>query len=231
MASDSTTSKPALLIVDLQEDFCPPNGSLAVPHGRDIITTVNRLLDLPFTLKVATKDWHPHDHVSFASNHSGAKPYSSVTTIVNPLNPAETYETRLWPDHCIQNTAGAELIAELDRTRIDRIVEKGMKKEVEMYSAFYDPLVNPRVSDSGLAQVLKDSKISHVFVVGLAADYCVRATAIDAAKEGFVTFVVDEGTRAVDANEWEKTVKGELKDKGVRIVNVDGPEVEEIGKA
>src|SRR5271170_205 len=111
--------KPALIVVDVQEDFCPPvslpsyfhlpadnkqNGSLAVTNGRDIIPTVNKLLDLPFVIKIATKDWHPADHISFASNHTDKQPFTDLTTIINPSNAAETYETRLWPDHCIQNT-------------------------------------------------------------------------------------------------------------------------------
>ncbi|KAG0651677.1 Nicotinamide deamidase [Hyphodiscus hymeniophilus] len=135
----ATNFKPALIVVDLQEDFCPPNGSLAVANGRDIIPTINTLLSLPFALKIATKDWHPADHISFASNHAGKKPFTDFTTIINPTNAAETYETRLWPVHCIQNTAGAELLPELDISKIDKVVEKGTVKEVEMYSAFYDP--------------------------------------------------------------------------------------------
>ncbi|KAF4630294.1 hypothetical protein G7Y89_g7848 [Cudoniella acicularis] len=125
----SSNFKPALIIVDLQEDFCPPNGSLAVPNGRTIIPTVNKLLTLPFALKIATKDWHPADHISFASNHANKKPYVDFTTIVNPANASETYETRLWPDHCIQNTPGAELVKELEVEKVDKIVEKGMRKE------------------------------------------------------------------------------------------------------
>lgn len=143
------------------------NGSLAVDDGRDIIPTVNKLLSLPFILKVATKDWHPQDHISFASNHSNKKPYVDFTTIVNPSNPEETYETRLWPDHCIQGTKGAELVPELDVSKIDRVVEKGQRREVEMYSAFYDPLEKPRISDSGLAGVLREKGVTDVFVVGM----------------------------------------------------------------
>jgi len=219
--------KPALIIVDLQEDFCPPDGSLAVPNGRDIIPTVHKLLDLSFVLKVATKDWHPADHISFASNHTGKKPFTDFTTIINPSNPDESYESRLWPDHCIQKSPGAELISELDMSKIDKIVKKGERKEVEMYSAFYDPLEKPRIADSGLAGLLKEKRVSHVYVVGLAADYCVKATALDAAKEGFITRIVEEGTRAVDASEWNECKK-ELDGKGVRVVSVDDEEFEKI---
>ncbi|PVH83450.1 Isochorismatase hydrolase [Cadophora sp. DSE1049] len=221
------TFKPALIIVDLQEDFCPPNGSLAVESGRAVIPTVNHLLTLPFALKIATKDWHPADHISFASSHPGKKPFVDTVTIVNPSNPSETYESRLWPDHCIQNTPGSELVPELDVNKIDKIVEKGMRREVEMYSAFYDPLKNPRVSDSGLADMLRGEGITDVFVVGLAFDYCVRATAEDAKREGFKTVVVREGTRAVDRMGWAH-VDRELENMGVGVVGVNGTEVKRV---
>ncbi|KAG4443644.1 hypothetical protein IFR05_000921, partial [Cadophora sp. M221] len=142
-ANPATSFKPALIIVDLQEDFCPPNGSLEVPNGRSIIPTINTLLTLPFALKIATKDWHPTDHISFASNHAPKKPFIDTVTVINPSNASETYETRLWPDHCIQHTPGAELVPELDIEKVDRVVEKGTRREVEMYSAFYDPLERP----------------------------------------------------------------------------------------
>ncbi|TAQ87477.1 hypothetical protein B7494_g4202 [Chlorociboria aeruginascens] len=223
----TTEFKPALILVDIQEDFCPPNGSLAVPHGRDIVPIVNKLLRLPFTVKIATKDWHPADHISFASNHAGKKPFVDFTTVINPTNPFETYESRLWPIHCVQDSPGAELIPELDMKEIDRVVEKGMRKEVEMYSAFYDPLEAPRVSDSGLAGLLKEMGTTHVFVVGLAADYCVVCTATDAAKEGFQTFIVEEGTRPVDENNWMEIRKG-LEGKGVKVVTLDSEEVARV---
>ncbi|KAG9248486.1 pyrazinamidase/nicotinamidase [Calycina marina] len=215
-----TDIKKALIIVDLQEDFCPPNGSLAVPNGRDIIPTVNKLLDMPFTIKIATKDWHPPDHISFAANHLDAQPYTSNTTIINPSNPEETYETRLWPVHCVQNTPGAELLSELDLTKIDRVVEKGQRREVEMYSAFYDPLTKPRCSDSGLVEILRKEGVEEVYVVGLAADYCVKATAIDAKKEGFRTIILEEGTRAVHPTTWDST-KAEIQDAAVEVVRLE----------
>ncbi|KAH7391385.1 isochorismatase [Cadophora sp. MPI-SDFR-AT-0126] len=222
-----TIFKPALIIVDLQEDFCPPNGSLAVEYGRAVIPSINHLLTLPFALKVATKDWHPADHISFASSHPGKNPFIDTVTIVNPLNPNETYESRLWPDHCIQNTPGAALVPELDVSKINKIVEKGMRKEIEMYSAFYDPLQHPRVSDTGLADVLRREGITDVFVVGLAFDYCVRATAEDAKREGFKTVIVREGTRAVDRTNWAH-VDRELHSMGVNIVGVEGKEVQRV---
>ncbi|EFX03713.1 isochorismatase family protein [Grosmannia clavigera kw1407] len=231
-----TTSEgfnPAIVIVDLQEDFCPPNGSLAVANGRDTVKAINSLLALPFSLCVATKDWHPQDHISFASNHPGKRPYVDYATVTNPLNPAETpYETRLWPDHCVQGSPGAELIPELDHTHIHKIIEKGTNKDVEMYSAFYDPFEHPRVCDSGLAALLrspseKSTAITHVYVVGLAADYCVRCTALDARKEGFVTYIVQEATRPVDPAGW-LTEQQQIQAAGVGIISIDGPEVARV---
>jgi len=228
MATDNF--KPALIIVDLQEDFCPPNGSLPVPNGRDIIPIVNKLLSLPFTIKIATKDWHPTDHISFASNHAGKKPYEDFITVINPSNPEEQYESRLWPDHCIQGTPGADLVKELEIGKVDKVVEKGQRKEVEMYSAFYDPLQKPRCSDSGLKDVLREKGITDVYVVGLAADYCVKATAVDSAKEGFKTWIVEEGTRAADPETWENVGKDEVKRLGVSLVGLEGEEVGRVGK-
>lgn len=219
---------PALIIVDLQEDFCPPHGSLAVAEGRDIATPVNELLSLPsFAIRIATQDWHPQDHISFASNHADKKPFTDFTTVVNPHNPDEKYETRLWPIHCVQDSKGAELIPELNVSKVDTVVKKGQDSRVEMYSAFYDPFKSPRVSDSGLVEILKQKGVTHVYVVGLAYDYCVSATAVDAASEGFTTYVVEEGTRAVDAAGWAECTKGLEKD-GVKVVRMDGKEVKRL---
>ncbi|KAI9742328.1 MAG: NAD(+) salvage pathway protein [Claussenomyces sp. TS43310] len=223
----SASFRPALIVVDVQEDFCPPNGSLAVPNGRDILRTLNHLLTLPFVLKVATKDWHPATHISFSANHPNTSPYTSFTTVTNPSNPAESYQTRLWPVHCVQNTPGAALVPELHREHIDKIVEKGQDARVEMYSAFYDPLREPRVSDSGLAGTLREAAVTDCFVVGLAADYCVKATALDAAAEGFKTWIVDEGTRAVDIDGWEECKKT-LAEKGVWVVSAEGAEIGKV---
>ncbi|EHL02206.1 putative Nicotinamidase [Glarea lozoyensis 74030] len=171
--------KPALIIVDVQEDFCPPNGTLAVPNGRDIIPPINTLLTLPFPLKIATQDWHPADHISFASNHANKKPLEDTIEVVNPLDTSERYDTRLWPVHCVQGSPGAEFAEGLDVERVGRVVKKGQKSEVEMYNA---------------------------------------------AKEGFVTFVVEEGVRCVDQKGWEG-VKEELGGKGVKVVGIEGDEV------
>ncbi|KAI0126809.1 isochorismatase [Xylariales sp. AK1849] len=221
------TFQPALIVVDFQKDFCPPNGSLAVANGRDITPTVNQLLSLPFRLKIATKDWHPPSHISFASNHEGKQPFTDYITIVNPSNSDETYQTRLWPVHCVHGTPGAELVPELDVSKVDKIIEKGQDDRVEMYSPFYDPFREPRGCDSGLAGILRESDVTDVYIVGLAADYCVLNCAVDAAKEGFRTFIVEEGTKAVDPEGWPK-IRGELGDKGVKVVRMENAEVQRL---
>lgn len=225
---------PALIVVDFQEDFCPPAGSLAIPQGRDIAPAVNELLALPsFAVRIATQDWHPADHISFAANHHSQppkRPFEDTATVINPHNASESYETRLWPVHCVQDSRGAELVPELAADRVDVVVRKGTDARVEMYSAFYDPFKSPRVCDSGLARQLKERGVTHVYVVGLAFDYCVSATAADAAKEGFVTYVVEEGTRAVDAAGWDKC-KDRLASGGVKVVRLDGDEVQRVKAA
>lgn len=203
------------------------NGSLAVTDGRDIAPIVNALLKSPFKTKIATKDWHPTDHISFAANHEGAEPFTSTTEIVNPHNKDETYTSRLWPVHCVQGTDGAKLVPELDKSLLDEVIEKGQTREVEMYSAFYDPFEQPRVADSGLSGRLKQAGVTDVYVVGLAGDYCVKCTAVDAVKEGFKVFIVEEGTRCVDPGGWEDC-KAELEQAGVRVVSFSGPEVRRV---
>ncbi|KAL2021616.1 hypothetical protein VTK56DRAFT_6969 [Thermocarpiscus australiensis] len=212
----------------MQEDFCPPNGSLAVAEGRAITPLINALLAQPtIPLKIATKDWHPPDHVSFAANHAGKRPFLDYVTITNPYNPSESYTTRLWPTHCVQDTPGAALIPELDAARLDRVVHKGTDARVEMHSAFYAPLRAPRVGDSGLAAALRRAGVTHVYVVGLAGDYCVRSTAADAAREGFEALVVEEATRPVDPARWG-ACKREMEASGVRVVSKDSREVKRL---
>ncbi|KAH7377371.1 Isochorismatase-like protein [Pyrenochaeta sp. MPI-SDFR-AT-0127] len=221
--------KPALVVVDVQEDFCPPNGSLAVTGGRDIVPAINDLLALPFALKIATRDFHPQDHISFASNHPAPnnKPFESMIIIKNPLNPDESQETRLWPDHCVQGTKGSELLPELDISKVDRIVEKGQDKRVEMYSAFADPFTNPCVAQSGLADTLREAAVTDVFVAGLAADYCVKYTALDAQKNGFKTWVIGEATKAVDPSTLEQVYR-EYEKAGVAVIAKDDGVVQKV---
>ncbi|KAL1693213.1 Isochorismatase-like protein [Schizophyllum commune] len=237
--------RPALLVIDMQNDFCPgddiPNGALAVPGGRDIIPTINHLLARPaFVYRVATRDWHPRNHISFAENHSVVgedgierkkQAFTDFVTITHPEDLAKdpshstqrAYTTRLWPTHCVQHTPGADLVANLDTTKVDLVLDKGTDPRVEMYSAFYDPL---RVEDSGLAGALKEKGITHVYVVGLAYDYCVRASALDARAEGFDVILVRDATRAVDPSPDKlAALEEELESKGVKVRGLEDEEV------
>ena len=202
------------------------NGSLAVPGGRDVAPVINELLAAPgFAVRVATRDWHPATHISFAANHAGRTAYVDTVRIANPRNAAETVESRLWPVHCVQGTAGAALIPELDADRLDRVLDKGTDPAVEMYSPFYAPFRDPpRVADTGLAALLAEAGVTDVYVVGLAADYCVRAAAVDAVAEGFRAYLVEEGTRPVDAAAWP-ACREAIKAAGVKVVSVRDPEV------
>lgn len=192
--------------------------------GRALAPVINTLLSYPFTLKVATRDWHPPNHASFAVNHPGASPFTSTHTITHPSDAGRTYTTTLWPVHCLADSLGAALIPELHTSLVDAVVDKGQRVDREMYSAFYDPFGE---SDSGLAAMLKDKGVTHVFVTGVAFDYCVRATAVHAAAEGFATVVVGDATRAVKADDWDAVVE-DLKRQGVRVVASDSAEVQRV---
>ncbi|EEA20918.1 NAD(+) salvage pathway protein [Talaromyces marneffei ATCC 18224] len=228
---------PALIVVDMQEDFCPPNGSLAVEGGRTIAPLIVKLLNLPaFVIRIGTQDWHPADHISFASNHPSPnnKPFESYIGMNNPA-PGREHETkrqRLWPIHCVASTKGAEIIAEIASTnKLDILAKKGMDTRVEMYSVFsdafqnMDPSMHLKSVDVGVAATLKQYNVTDVFVVGLAGDYCVKYTAIDAARAGFRSYVVEDAVRSVDPGEgWAQALK-EFGEGGVQVVRSDGPEL------
>lgn len=152
-------------------------------------------------------------------------PFTSTHTIVHPTDPSKSDTTLLWPTHCVVDSPGAELVPELDASQVDVVVDKGLNPDVEMYSAFWDPF---RLSVSPLGGMLRDKGITDVFVVGLAADFCVKATAMSAVEEGFRTYVVEEGTRPVMREAWEAEGKRALEEKGVRIVSVEGDEVGKV---
>ncbi len=175
----------ALIIVDVQYDFLP-GGALAVAKGDEIIPIINTI-QKDYDLVVASQDWHPAQHKSFASQHADRLTFDVIT--LNGL------EQVLWPDHCVQESYGASLAEDLDSTRIEAIFRKGMDPEIDSYSAFYD---NGRRKNTGLAGYLKDREIDEVHVCGLAADYCVFFTAMDALDEGFKTSIISKATRAID---------------------------------
>jgi nicotinamidase/pyrazinamidase len=174
----------ALILVDLQNDFLP-GGALAVPGGDEVIPLANALQPR-FDLVAATKDWHPPDHVSFAATHPNHKPGDVVMLREGPQV--------LWPVHCVQESYGARLAPSLDRQRIDREAPKGSDSRFDSYSGFFD--VARR--STGLAEYLQRQGVDEVYVLGLATDYCVKATAIDAAALGFKTWLIEDACRGVN---------------------------------
>jgi len=175
----------ALIIVDLQYDFLP-GGSLAVTKGDEIIPIINQI-QKDYDLIVATQDWHPGNHQSFASEHPDHAVYDEIDL--------HGLQQILWPEHCVQGTVGAELARDLDNRSIEIIFRKGMDPTVDSYSAFFD---NGKRKDLGLAAYLKYKKVTQVHVCGLAADFCVYYTAMDALSEGFKTSIISKATKPID---------------------------------
>ena len=233
MNTTAAGGKAALAVIDVQEDFCKPNGSLAVEGGRTLAGVWNDLLSLPFALKVATRDYHPKDHISFASQHPGKQPFTSSHTIRNPENDEdEAFTTLLWPDHCVQGTPGCELIPELDISKLTHTLNKGQDERVESYSAFGPVYRNPAVSMSGLGGTLNAAGITDLFVVGLAYDFCVKHTAIDAVEFGFKTYVIEDATMAASqSEEGLAALRKELQDKGVTIIHLDSTALDMVKSA
>ena len=195
----------ALLIVDIQYDFLP-GGALQVNRGDEIIPIVNELQN-KFECVVATKDWHPADHKSFAANHNGKQPGDRIK-----LNGQDQI---LWPVHCVQNSRGSEITAGIHRQRIEKIILKGTNREIDSYSGFFD---NGHLQATELEDYLRSRGVNAVYIVGLAADYCVKFTALDAVELGFTTHVISEATRAVNlqSGDFEKALE-EMKEAGVTL--------------
>jgi nicotinamidase/pyrazinamidase len=175
----------ALILVDLQNDFLP-GGALAVPRGDEVIPVANRV-QRAFDLIVATQDWHPANHGSFASNHVGGKP--------GQLGELAGQPQVLWPDHCVQNSRGAAIAPGLDVTRFTRVFAKGTDPAIDSYSGFFD---NGQRQATGLGSFLRQQGVTGVYVMGLATDYCVKATALDARGLGFNTALIVDGCRGVN---------------------------------
>lgn len=175
----------ALILVDLQNDFMP-GGALPVPDGNAVVPVANRLMPR-FDLVVATQDWHPPDHGSFAASHAGA----AVGDVID----LHGLQQILWPVHCVQNTLGADFHAGLDRARLTHIVKKGIDRDIDSYSGFFD---NGRRKATGLGDYLRQHGAGRVYVLGLATDYCVKFTVLDALSLGFETHLVTDGCRGVN---------------------------------
>jgi nicotinamidase/pyrazinamidase len=175
----------ALLVIDLQNDFCP-GGALAVTDGDAIIPTINALAE-KFDHVILTQDWHPTQHISFASTHANTKPYETIEAPCGPQT--------LWPDHCVQHTEGAAFHPALEIPHAELILRKGFRRNIDSYSAF---LENDHRTPTGLSGYLKDRNLTRLFLVGLAYDFCVRYSAIDGKALGFETIVIEDATRPVN---------------------------------
>jgi nicotinamidase/pyrazinamidase len=174
-----------LVIVDVQNDFMP-GGALAVPRGDEVVPVINRLA-MRFENVVLTQDWHPRDHVSFASSHQGRKPFETIEL---------AYGSQvLWPDHCVQGTPGAALHADLDATPAQLVIRKGHHRDIDSYSAFLEA---DRSTSTGLAGYLKERNLRTLYFCGLATDFCVAWSALDARAAGFDTTVIEDACRAID---------------------------------
>ena len=194
----------ALIVIDVQNDFCP-GGALAVPDGDSIVSGINALMD-SFENVILTQDWHPADHSSFASQHQGLDPYQTTEM---------PYGTQvLWPDHCIQGSAGADFHADLNTTRSDLIIRKGFRRAIDSYSAFFE---NDQSTPTGLHGYLTERGITDLTLVGLATDFCVNFSAIDAARLGYATRVNLDLCRAIDLDGSLAAARTKMAESGVTL--------------
>lgn len=203
----TNTKNSALLIVDMQYDFMK-DGSLEVQNANELIPTINQLAALDWDLVIASKDWHPHNHISFVNNHPNSKLFESITL-------ADGSPQIMWPSHCVQNSKGAEIHQDIDTDNIQYFVHKGQNPMVDSYSAFFD---NNKAEKTEMDALLKQHKIEAIYVAGLARDFCVKFTALDGKALGYETYFVWDATRAVDSSN-NKILENELKSNNIHIVN------------
>jgi nicotinamidase/pyrazinamidase len=192
----------ALIVIDVQHDFCP-GGALAVEDGDAIVPVVNRMIQAAPHV-ILTQDWHPAGHSSFASRHAGKAPFETIEMEYGPQT--------LWPDHCVQGTKGAAFHPDLDWTRAELVVRKGFRPAIDSYSAFFE---NDRTTPTGLGGYLKERGIRNLTLVGLATDFCVAYSALDAARLGFSVAVALEACRAIDLGGTLAVMKAEMEKAGV----------------
>jgi nicotinamidase/pyrazinamidase len=198
------TPQDVLLAVDVQNDFCP-GGRLAVAGGDEVVTVIHRIAPL-FEHVILTQDWHTPHHLSFASAHPGKHPFEQIEV---------SYGTQtLWPDHCVQGTRGAEFHPDLNLTRAELILRKGFRPEIDSYSAFFE---NDRSTATGLGGYLQERGFERVFIAGLAYDYCVAYSALDARRLGFPAVVIRDACRAIDLNGSVAKVEKEFAGAGVGL--------------
>ena len=208
MGAHTPNARDVLLVVDVQNDFCP-GGSLAVAAGNDVVAVINGLM-ARFDTVIGTQDWHPAGHLSFASAHPGRNPMDMVQV--------DYGDQILWPDHCVQGSQGAEFHPGLDVDRFEMIIRKGFRREIDSYSAFFE---NDRATATGLSGYLKSRGLERVFVCGIAGDVCVYYSALDARAQGFETTFIEDASADVDHEGSAATTRADLKDKGIAIVNAD----------
>jgi len=194
----------ALIVVDVQNDFCP-GGALAVAGGDEIVPMINGLIGR-FEHVVLTQDWHPAGHSSFASSHPGKTPFEMIAMPYGGQT--------LWPDHCVQGTAGADFHPALAWTRAELLIRKGFRPEIDSYSAFFE---NDRRTPTGLTGYLRDRGIKKVMLCGLATDFCVAFSALDAVTQGFSTSVILEACRGIDLNGSLQAMVTRMRDAGVEL--------------
>lgn len=199
-----TYKSAALIVIDVQNDFCP-GGALAVADGDKIVSGINRLMG-EFGAVVLTQDWHPADHSSFADNHPGAAPYSLTQM---PYGPQV-----LWPRHCVQGTTGAAFHPELEATQADLIIRKGFRPQIDSYSAFYE---NDKTTATGLHGYLQDRGIDEVVLAGLATDFCVAFSALDAARLGYKVTVRLDLSRGIDLNGSMAAMAAQMQTNGITL--------------
>jgi nicotinamidase/pyrazinamidase len=196
-----------LIIIDVQNDFCP-GGALAVSNGSAVVPVINRLMDR-FRHVVATQDWHPQNHLSFATNHPGRSAFETIIVDYGPQT--------LWPPHCVAGTKGADFHPALDLMRPELVLRKGFRTTIDSYSAFFE---NDQSTPTGLSGYLRERRLTRVFFVGLATDYCVAYSAIDAAKQGFCSAVILDACRAIDLDGSLATARSKMSESGVSLLQL-----------
>ncbi len=199
------SSEDALLVVDVQNDFCP-GGRLAVEAGDSVIQPILKVA-ARFEHVILTQDWHPPGHHSFASAHAGKKPFERIQLSYG--------DQTLWPDHCVQGTRGAEFHPDLRLLQAELILRKGFRPEIDSYSAFFE---NDRTTPTGLAGYLRERGLKRVFIVGLAYDYCVGYSALDAQRLGFSAVVIRDACRAIDLNGSVESIERQFAETGVTLI-------------
>lgn len=196
----------ALLIIDVQNDFCP-GGSLAVPNGDQVIPVINSLIP-HFDHVLQTQDWHTPGHLSFASSNEQKNPFETIKT--------DYGDQVLWPDHCVQGSEGAEFHPDLNTTQSELILRKGFRREIDSYSAFFE---NDHETMTGLTAYLHERNIDTLYLAGLATDFCVKWSAIDGAKQGFNIYVIEDAVKGIDLEGSVDAAWREMKENGVKKTN------------